>query len=54
MANNELTLNPEIVKFSAGDTIKVHSLITEGEKERVQAAAQEETGKRDPFLGPCQ
>lgn len=34
--NQKYNANPEIPEFKAGDTIKVHVKIKEGEKERVQ------------------
>ncbi len=34
--NQKYNTNPEIPEFKAGDTIKVHVKIKEGEKERVQ------------------
>ncbi len=32
----EVTSNPEIPELASGDTVKVHSLIKEGDKERIQ------------------
>ena len=33
---NQLPENPNIPELTAGDTVRVHSLIVEGDKERVQ------------------
>jgi large subunit ribosomal protein L19 len=32
----EVKANPEIPQLTTGDTVKVHSLIKEGDKERIQ------------------